>query len=90
MSLYDFLITTYNGFIAIFPGPLQWLITLLIIIGLISAMVVLIRHHILFIIILIILLPFVVPVLVRFVSDIYHFILHLLELLHLVSPSLSS
>jgi hypothetical protein len=84
VSPLNFLITTYNGFVSIFPGPLQWLVTLLILVGLVTALIVLVRHHILFLIVAVVLLPFVVPVVARFVSDIYQAILYLLVLLHLV------
>lgn len=90
MSLYSLLITTYNSFISIFPGPLQWLVTLLILIGLAGALIALVRHHILFLILVIILLPFVIPVLARFFSDIYHLFVYLLGVLHLTIPSSQS
>lgn len=86
MNLYSFLVTTYNSFISIFPGPLQWLATLLILIGFVGALIALVRHHILFLILIIILLPFLIPVLARFFSDIYTFFIYLLGVLHLTAP----
>jgi len=86
MNLYDFLVTAYNTFISVFPGPLQWLVTLLILVGVVAAVVVLVRHHVLFLIVLVLLLPFIIPVVASLLSDIYHFVMYLLGILHLVSP----
>jgi hypothetical protein len=77
VNLYDLCVSAYNGFIGIFPGSLQWLITLLILIGLIGSLIALIRHHIIFLLLIVILLPFAIPVVVRFVSDIAHFVHYL-------------
>lgn len=82
MNLYDFLVNSYNQFLGVFPGPLQWLITLLILIGLIGAVISLVRHSWLAIIIVIILLPFIIPVLRHFIIDIYNFFLYLGQNLH--------
>jgi hypothetical protein len=58
MDLYHFLIQVYDKFIGLFPPELQWVVTLLILLGVIGAFVAMVRHNILLIIIVIILLPF--------------------------------
>lgn len=83
MNLYTFLVNAYNTFISVFPGPLQWLVTLLILVGVVTAVLVLVRHHILFLIAVILLLPFIIPVVASLLGDIYNFVLFLLQVLHL-------
>lgn len=82
MSFYDFFVNLYNQFLALFPEPLQWLITLIVVISLVIAFISLIRSNWLFLIVLILLLPVVFPVLQRFFADVYNFFLYLLSLLH--------
>jgi hypothetical protein len=86
MGLYDFLVTTYNTFLSIFPAPVQWLVTLIIIVALVMTFIGLIRHNALFIIVLIVLLPVFVPVLQRFLADIYAFFIYLLHLAGATAP----
>ena len=81
MAWYDFFVTTYNQFLAIFPAPLQWIITLLIVIGLVVGFINLIRTNALFMIVVVLLLPAFIPVLQRFFGDLYNFFLYLLSLL---------
>lgn len=81
MGFYDFFVNTYNQFLAIFPPPLQWLITLIVIIGLVVGFVNLIRTNALFLILLILLLPAFVPILQRFFSDLYNFFLYLVTII---------
>ena len=87
MNLYTFFVTTYNSFISIFPPPLQWLVTLLILIGILAVIASLLHHRILLLLIVIVLLPFIIPVVVSFVSGIWQFIVHLLAALHIITPS---
>ena len=81
MDLYTFLVTLYDQFLSISPPSLQWLITLVVVIGLVAAFINLIRYNWVFLIVLIILLPIVIPVLRHFFADIYNFFLYLLSLL---------
>lgn len=81
MGLYQFFVTTYNQFLSVFPAPLQWLITLIVVIGLVVGFINLIKTNGLFILVLIVLLPAIVPVLRHFFSDLYNFFLYLLSLI---------
>lgn len=78
MDVYDFLITTFNTFVAFFPGPLQWLAALLVLIGLVGLLVILIRQHFLFIILALLLLPFLIPIAGGIAGDIYAFLRYLI------------
>lgn len=81
MDFFSFFVNLYNQFLAIFPPSLQWLITLIVVIGLVAGFINLIRHNGLFLIVLILFLPIVIPVLQHFFADLYHFFLYLLSLL---------
>ena len=86
MNLFDFLVTAYNQFLAIFPGQIQWLVTLLILVGLVGAVIALVQHSWLALIIVIILLPFLIPVLRHFLLDLYNFFLFLTHNLKSTAP----
>ncbi|HSX48394.1 MAG TPA: hypothetical protein VLF41_02750 [Candidatus Nanoarchaeia archaeon] len=81
MDFFSFFVNLYNQFLAIFPPPLQWLITLVVVIGLVVGFINLIRYNWIFLIVLILFLPIVVPVLQHFFADVYNFFLYLLRLL---------
>jgi hypothetical protein len=81
MAWYDFFVNTYNQFLAIFPAPLQWLITLLVVVGLVIGFINLIRTNALFLIVVVLLLPAFIPILQRFFADLYNFFLYLLSIL---------
>lgn len=87
MNLYDFLVNAYSQFLGVFPEPIQWLVTLLILVGLVGAIIGLIRHSWLALIIIIILLPFLIPVLRHFLMDLYNFFLYLTQNLKATTPS---
>lgn len=78
---YNFFVNTYNQFLAIFPPPLQWLITLVIVVGLVVGFINLIRTNALFLILLILLVPALIPILQHFFNDLYNFFLYLLSIL---------
>jgi hypothetical protein len=80
VNLYVTLVELYNRFLALFPGPLRWLVTLIVLIGLIMGLVSLIRHNWWFLVLVVLLLPFLLPVLRGFFMDLYAFILYLLTL----------
>lgn len=80
MNLYTYLVTTYNQFLALFPQPLHWLISLMILIGLFIAFVNLIRFHWIFLLLLIILLPAIFPILQSLFADLYAFGVYLWQL----------
>ena len=86
MNLYQTLVNIYNGFLALFPPPVQWLVTLIVLVALISAFIGLVRHNALFVIVLIVLLPVLVPILQHFFTDLYNFFLYLVGLLKSTSP----
>lgn len=81
MAWYDFFVNTYNQFLAIFPAPLQWLITLLVVIGLVVGFINLIRTNALFLIVVVLSLPAFIPILQRFFADLYNFFLYLVSIL---------
>jgi hypothetical protein len=86
MGLYQFLTGWYEAFLSIFPGPLQWMITLLVIIGLVGAFIGLIRQSWWFLLLLVILLPVLVPVLRHFFSDLWGFFQYLLNIVTSRAP----
>jgi hypothetical protein len=86
MGFYDYMVNIYSQFLSIFPPALQWLVTLIVVIGIIGAFISLIRHNALFIILLIILLPFLLPVFAKLLGDIYNFFLYLLQILRFTAP----
>lgn len=81
MNIYEDLVMLYDRFLALFPAPLQWLVTLLVVIGLIVGFINLIRQSWLFLILLLLLLPAIFPILQRLISDLYRFFLYLVRLL---------
>lgn len=87
MNFYQFFVDLYNSFLAIFPAPLQWVITLILVIGIVFAFISLIRHHWWVLIIVIVLLPIIVPILRQFFLDLYHFFLYLLTVLQVTKPT---
>ncbi|HUC87521.1 MAG TPA: hypothetical protein VMR75_04395 [Candidatus Saccharimonadales bacterium] len=90
MNLYQFLVTTFNRFVAVFPHSIQWLVTLLVLIGLIGALIGLVRRHLIFILLAIFLVPFIVPVFGQLLHDVVQFISYLANLLHLTRSAGSS
>lgn len=87
MGFYDFMVNIYSSFLSIFPSPIQWLVTLIVVIGIIGGFINLIRHNALFVILLIILLPFLLPVFASLFKDIYQFFIYLLQVLRITAPS---
>lgn len=86
MGFYSFFVNLYNQFLSIFPPQLQWIITLIIVIGLVAGFINLIRHNALFLVVLIIFLPIIIPILRRFFLDLYNFFLYLLTVLQVTKP----
>ena len=86
MSFYTYLVNLYNQFLAIFPPPIQWLVTLAVLVGLAVGFFNLIRTNWLFLLLLIVLLPVVVPILQHLVSDLYNFFLYLLHVFQATAP----
>ena len=77
MDLYSFLTNAYNQFLALFPAPSHWLVTLIVLIGLVVAFANLIRINWLFLILLILLLPAIFPIVQNFTHDLYQFFWYL-------------
>jgi hypothetical protein len=90
LDFYSFLVGWYNAFLNIFPPQLQWVVTLLIVIGLVGAFVSLVRNNWIALVVVVILLPFLIPIFQHFVTDIYHFFLYLLQTLKLTAPAAPS
>lgn len=86
MNLYQALVDFYNTFLSLFSVPVQWLVTLIVLVALISTFIGLVRHNALFVIVLIVLLPVLIPVLQHFFTDIYNFFLYLVGQLKSTSP----
>ncbi len=86
MGIYDIFVNFYNAFLAIFPPPLQWLVTLLVVVGLVAAFINLIRYNWLFLIVLIVLLPFLFPVLQHLFADLYNVFVYLVGILGISAP----
>lgn len=86
MNFYQVLVDFYNSFLALFPVPVQWLVTLIILVALISTFIGLVRQNALFVIVLIVLLPVLIPVLQHFFTDLYNFFLYLFGQLKSTSP----
>jgi hypothetical protein len=81
MNIYESLVVLYDRFLSLFPPPVQWLVTLLVVIALVVGFISLISHSWLFLILLILLLPAIIPILQRFFADLYRFFLYLVRLL---------
>ena len=79
MAWYTFLVDIYNQILGYFPAGLQWLITLLILIGFVGAFAALIRRSVLWVVLLVIVLPILFPVFARFFLDLYKFLLYLIQ-----------
>ena len=86
MDLYGTLVSLYDNFLSIFPAPLQWVVTLLVLIALVMAFIGLIRRGGLFLILIVILLPILIPVLRHFLTDLYNFFLFLVSQLKTTAP----
>lgn len=78
MGIYQLLVTSYNNVLSLFPEPVRWLVTLLILAGLVMAFVHLIRANWLWLILLVLLLPVILPILGGLLTDIWTFLLYLL------------
>lgn len=87
MSWYQLLVTSYGHFVGLFPHSIQWLVSLLIIVGIVAALFSLIRHYILFVVAAIILIPLAIPVAVSFFHDAATFVAHLALVLRLTKSS---
>jgi hypothetical protein len=86
MEIYNFLVGLYGQFLGIFPVQIQWLVTLLVLMGLIGAFIALIRFNWMFLILLILLLPAIIPILQHFVLNVYDFVIYLLQALKATAP----
>lgn len=78
MDIYGQLVKGYHQLLSGFPEPLQWFITLVVLVALVYGFVMLIASNLLFLILLALLLPAIIPILVDFLMDMYRFFLYLL------------
>jgi hypothetical protein len=83
LNFYDQFVSLYDRFLSLVPVQLQWLMTLLVVVGLVAAFINLIKANWLFLILLILLVPAISPVLQHFFGDLYNFFLYLLTTLNI-------
>ena len=76
----------YDKFLLLFPAPLHWVVSLIVLVAIIVAFFNLIRYHWMFLILLILLLPFIFPMLQSFFSGLYTFFYHLLAIVWAGAP----
>jgi len=69
----------YEKFLSIFPAPLHWVVSLIVLVSLVVAFITLIRFHWLFLLLLIILIPLAFPVLKSIFSGLYDFFFYLVH-----------
>jgi hypothetical protein len=79
LPIYELLVSGYFQVMSAFPPPVAWLVSLLILVGLATAFIGLIRTNVLFLLLLILLLPAILPILLRLFTDLYQFFLFLLH-----------
>ena len=72
MNPYDFLVQTYGYFINIFPTNVRWLVSLLILVGIIGAFVELVKKGAMILIPIVIFVPLLIPVISSLAVDAYH------------------
>jgi len=70
-------IDLYNRFLGMFPTSVHWLVSLIILIAIVSALVTLIMGNWLFLILAIVLLPVLYPIFKNFFTEIYTFLVYL-------------
>ena len=78
MGIYQVLVNGFNTVMAVFPGPLRWVLTVLILIAVIFTLVRLVASSWIFLIVLVLLLPVLLPLLRGVLSDLWNFVLFLL------------
>ncbi len=69
----------YERFLGIFPTPLHWIVSLIVLLSLAMAFFVLVRFHWLFLLLLVVLLPLAFPVLRTLFAGLYDFFAYLLH-----------
>ena len=73
----EFFYTSYDKFLTLFPEPIQWLVSLIVIISLVVAFYVLIRFHWIFFLLLVIFVPIIIPATRSAFTDIYNAFLYI-------------
>ena len=76
----------YDKFLQLFPAPLHWLVSLIVLVAIVVAFFNLIRYHWMFLILLILLLPFIFPMLQSFFYGLYTLFYHLLTIVWAGAP----
>lgn len=69
----------YERFLSLFPTPLHWVVSLIVLVSLAVAFFTLIRFHWVFFLLLILLIPVAFPVLKTLFSGLYDLFLYLLH-----------
>lgn len=87
MGIYQLLVNAYYQIISGFPAPLQWLLSLAILVGVVVLFMHLIRSSWIWLLVLVLLLPVFIPILWRIFLDIWDFILFLLVQAGLRAPA---
>jgi hypothetical protein len=79
MGVYDFLLNAYYQILGVFPAPVQWLISLAVLVMFVWLFWNLIKSNALFLILLVLVLPMAIPILARLFTDLWQFFLFLLR-----------
>ena len=75
MGIYDLLVHSYFQVLSIFPQPLEFIVNVLILIGLAMAFIGLVRSNILFLFLLVILVPAGIPIAAHIIGELWQFFL---------------
>ncbi len=73
------LTSIYEKFLTIFPAPLHWVVSLIVLVSLVVAFITLIRFHWLFLLLLVVLLPLAFPVLSSIFTGLYDLFVYLVH-----------
>ncbi len=69
----------YEKFLTLFPTPLHWVVSLIVLVSLAVAFFTLIRFHWIFLLLLVILLPLAFPVMKSIFTGLYDFVFYLIH-----------
>ncbi len=83
MNGYAFVLHQFNSFVDLFPVSLHWIVGFLIVVGLIGAVVSLIRQHVIFVLLAVLVLPFLIPAVGQLSREAVAYFNHVLTILHL-------
>lgn len=78
-NIYTILVNGYFHVLSAFPSAVAWVVSLVILIGLVFTFMALIRANFLFVIVLVLFLPMLIPIFWRLLTDVYMFFLFVLH-----------